>query len=310
MLIVANPIYDVVFKALMEDIEIARGILSALIGMNIIELRLLPQEHVHKNQESGELIALRMDFCALIENDKGECYQVIIELQKAKVGTTALRFRHYLASRYLALEEVQAEGETQLIALPVISIYLLGYCLDEALPMAIKVQRDYCDAVTGRKIKKPAKHEFIEQLTHDAFFIQIPKIKGQMGTEMERVLSVFDQNRIVKGDAHRLEIDEKVVNTTPLLAKVFRKLNRLQESPEMNKIMTLEDIYLFEQQEMQREMRKEVEHERRLRIAAEERAEQRIQDAEKQKKDAEKQKADAEKEIERLRKLLDKKDGC
>ena len=211
MLIVANPIYDSVFKALMEDVEIARGILSALIGMEILDLRFIPQEHVRKDRESGDLVAMRMDFCAVVESDEGENFQVIIELQKAKISSTPLRFRHYLANRYTTLEEINVAGENRLAALPIISIYMLGYILDENLPMATKVERRYRNAATGDVVKNVAANEFIEQLTHDAFFIQIPKIKGRMGTDMERVLCVFDQHRKLKDDTHRLEFDEKVV---------------------------------------------------------------------------------------------------
>jgi hypothetical protein len=41
---IANPIYDVVFKFLMEDSRAAKSLLSALIQQEIIELDFLPQE--------------------------------------------------------------------------------------------------------------------------------------------------------------------------------------------------------------------------------------------------------------------------
>jgi len=37
--LIANPIYDGVFKALMEDLEIARGFLSVVLGLVIESLR-------------------------------------------------------------------------------------------------------------------------------------------------------------------------------------------------------------------------------------------------------------------------------
>ena len=36
MIYIANPIYDVVFKYLMEDARIARTILSALLKKNVV----------------------------------------------------------------------------------------------------------------------------------------------------------------------------------------------------------------------------------------------------------------------------------
>ena len=41
---IANPIYDVVFKYLMEDHKVAKIILSTLTQLNIVSLELLPQE--------------------------------------------------------------------------------------------------------------------------------------------------------------------------------------------------------------------------------------------------------------------------
>ncbi|AEE51875.1 hypothetical protein [Haliscomenobacter hydrossis] len=45
-MLVANPIYDVVFKFLLEDAKIAKLLLSSIIGEAIEELAFLPQEFV------------------------------------------------------------------------------------------------------------------------------------------------------------------------------------------------------------------------------------------------------------------------
>jgi len=47
---VANPIYDTVFKYLMEDTEIARRLLSKIIGEEIIKIEVRPQEHTYKTE--------------------------------------------------------------------------------------------------------------------------------------------------------------------------------------------------------------------------------------------------------------------
>jgi hypothetical protein len=43
---IANPIYDVIFKYLMENTDIAKDILSAILGETIISLEMKPQELV------------------------------------------------------------------------------------------------------------------------------------------------------------------------------------------------------------------------------------------------------------------------
>jgi hypothetical protein len=304
MLIIANPIYDSVFKSLMEDVETARGIVAALIGRQVVGLQIIPQEHVRRDSDSGDMVVFRMDFCATIQTAPGERIQVIIELQKANLGGNALRFRHYLAHRYQTtdLQEVSVGGKTRQrqVCLPIISVYLLGYLLEEAYPMAVSVKRGYFDAVTGEALHAVSRNDFIEQLTHDAFFIQIPKIHGQMGTELERVLLVFDQHRVVEGDIHRLEFDEEWVQGDPLMARILRALNRLQENPEMEKLMTLEDIYLFEQRELAEEAewaREELRAQRKQ-----------LEEEQKRREEEQKRREEAEREIQRLRKLLDERE--
>ena len=116
---IANPIYDVVFKYLMEDSKLAKLMLSSIIGEEILELEFLTQEFagefqqkrrkLRTEEERKELMALnieerfsltvyRLDFSAKIKTSEGK-KQVIIELQKAKYPTDIMRFRNYLASQ-------------------------------------------------------------------------------------------------------------------------------------------------------------------------------------------------------------------
>jgi hypothetical protein len=43
-MLIANPIYDVVFKYMMEDMDIAKGLLSAILKEEIVSLEVRPQE--------------------------------------------------------------------------------------------------------------------------------------------------------------------------------------------------------------------------------------------------------------------------
>lgn len=269
MILCANPIYDSVFKALMSVPEVARGIISCLIGKKVLDLKLIPQEHVRKDAESGNLLVLRMDFCAIVETTEGDFQQVIIELQKAKIGHNPLRFRQYLANRYQAVEESFVNGVSRYETLPIVGIYLLGYLLDRALPTVIHVKRHYYDADSGEKVKAGLSHDFIEKLTHDSFFIQIPKITEELETKLHEILFIFYPGNVKSDDPHRIEIDDSVVKSGTLLARIVTELNRLQENPEMDTMMTYEDIHLFEQREAATDAMQELEAERKLRVEAE-----------------------------------------
>jgi len=80
---IANPIYDVVFKYLMEDNRIAKLMVSSIIGEEIDELTFLPQEFVRdiegadkanslcKNSTKMGLTVYRLDFSAKIKTVDG-----------------------------------------------------------------------------------------------------------------------------------------------------------------------------------------------------------------------------------------------
>ena len=87
--LIANPIYDGVFKALMEDLEIARGFLSVVLGLVIESLRFTSRETTSVPPGiAGDVPGitasctsiLRLDFCAVIRTSDGGQAQVIIEL--------------------------------------------------------------------------------------------------------------------------------------------------------------------------------------------------------------------------------------
>ena len=50
---IANPIYDIVFKYLLEDLDIAKGILSTILNVEIAELTVQPQETTAETDQDG-----------------------------------------------------------------------------------------------------------------------------------------------------------------------------------------------------------------------------------------------------------------
>jgi hypothetical protein len=69
MVQIANPIYDVVFKYLMNDEKVAKLLLSAIIGKEVVSLEFRPTEHHFPVGEM--LMVLRMDFSARILDENG-----------------------------------------------------------------------------------------------------------------------------------------------------------------------------------------------------------------------------------------------
>lgn len=258
-MLIANPIYDVVFKYLMEDSKIAKILLSSIIGENITKLSFLPQEFtteinsssISKAPRTG-LTVYRLDFSAQIQTPEGQ-KQVIIELQKAKFPTDIIRFRRYLGEQFNDPRNIVSKKinkRVRKIGIPIISIYFLGHRLDHTTASAIKVSRQYQDLITNEIIE--TRESFIESLTLDSYVIQIPYLTQQRRNELEILLSVFDQSKATDVEHHILNVNE---NEFPEKYRaIIRKLQQAIQSPEIKKQMQLEDGIIDELQDMDREI--------------------------------------------------------
>jgi hypothetical protein len=236
-MIIANPIYDVVFKYLLEDAEIARELLSTILGVNIVELNVKPQETIVKD-DSGEIKIFHLDFKAIISTNNGVQKTVLIELQKAKKSHDILRFRRYLGDNYSKEEiRVNAEGETEGYAIEIITIYILGFKLVGVEVPVLKVSRSFTDAITQEVVS--ADNEFITKLTHESFTIQIPRLRHDQRSKLEEVLEVFSQDNI-SDDLHNLVYSSESKN--PLVKKIVKRLSKAASDEKIKRTMDAEDM--------------------------------------------------------------------
>ncbi len=300
---IANPIYDVVFKYLMEDKDVAILILSEILQQNVVDLEFKPQEAIGKVGEPHLFTIYRMDFSAKIQLPNQQFKQVLIEIQKAKFHTDILRFRNYLGMQYSNKENAvveQSEGKEIKHALPIHSIYFLGHRLDHIQTPIVQVKRAYWDGITGEPILQ--REEFIESLTHDSIVIQIPQLRKEMRTDLERLLSVFDQSYVVSHDKHILDIDDEKIPDK--FRKVVRRLIQANSEEQVRQNMNLEDEYLEDLQAQERQVlkakeetaqaKRQTEQERQRAEQADQRAEEEKQRAEQEKQRAEQEKQRAE----------------
>jgi len=257
MVIIANPIYDVVFKYLMANLDVARGVISTIIDEEIVVLDFKAQEHTYKLKQADmekiktrgeidvkELTYFHLDFIARIKVKSGGYKNVSIELQKTNLPPNIMRFRRYLGEQYKKEDEVEDEdGNVTREGLPIITIYFLGYTISETLPGVIKVNRDYIDVLGGGK-KIEERSEFIECLTHDSYVIQIPLLHVEMKSELERVLSVFQQENFID-ETIRLKRYEYEVSSD-LLGLILKQLQKAAGDSELHKQIEDEEDALQE----------------------------------------------------------------
>jgi len=291
---IANPIYDVVFKYLLEDKKVAKLLLEAILEKEIIDLELKPQEYTRK-REDNTLTVYRIDFKAKIKLNDGKTKVVLIELQKAKFYTDLMRFRRYLGRQYSNEDNTikDKEGEIKEV-LPIITIYFIAYSLDELKDIPIiYVKREYIDKSTNKIINKTS--EFIEALTHDSIVIQIEAIKNKKRkNQLEKILSIFDTIK-----SHTISINED--NYPKEYKPIIRRLIKAIADEDVEMEMEYEDYILEdikrEQRRAEEEQKKRIE-EQKKRIEEQKKrieAEKRAKEEEQKRKDAEKRVVEAEK---------------
>ncbi len=255
---IANPIYDVVFKYLMEDAKIAKLLISSIIGEKILSLDFRPQEYTADIDKGGNnriidtLTVYRLDFAATIKTADG-LKQVLIEIQKAKFATDIMRFRGYLGGQYSNINNTEVasiNNFSRRIGIPLIGIYFLGHKLDHTDASVIGVNRTYTDLITGQQLT--TKESFIESLTHDSYVIQIPNLKQKRRNDLEKLLSIFDQSTSVDPEHHILNIkeDDFPKQHRPLI----RRLQSAVLEPELRKKMEIEDSILLNIEDIQRDL--------------------------------------------------------
>ncbi|MEA2013216.1 MAG: hypothetical protein U9O87_09125 [Verrucomicrobiota bacterium] len=242
---IANPIYDVVFKYLLDDNKIAKKLLSLIIGKEIEELELKPTEFRNDLKEKT-LTVYRLDFAAKVRLEDGSETNVIIEIQKAKFPTDIMRFRKYLGGQYVSEDNSYIKDDRKK-ARPILSIYFLGHSLKNVSVPVIKVERKYYDNTTGQELTQ--KEEFIESLTHDSFVIQIPALREQRRNKLEKVLSIFDQGSN-KGVKHFLNFNDE--DYPDEYKEVIRRLLKAAAEPKVRQTMDIEDDILAELEDLER----------------------------------------------------------
>ena len=242
MTIIANPIYDVVFKFMMEDNKVAKLLLSALLQKEIFSLEM--RQHEYTAMQQSRISLFRIDFSANVRDSDGTERLILIELQKTWLKTETLRFRQYLGTQYLNKDNMKGRQENpDNYGLPIVSIYILGHQLGDLTEPVVYVSRHYLD-YDSNPIIKGVPDPFIESLTHDSIIVQIPFLKGRMRNRLERLLNIFDQDYRLKNNEHLLEIDEEKFQ--PDEQVVVTRLLKAAASPDVIRAMEVEDEILSE----------------------------------------------------------------
>ena len=287
---IANPIYDVVFKYLMEDSKVAKIFLSSLTSMNIVSLEFLPQELSGANKDTDRTIPIsiyRLDFAAKVKQKDGREKLIIIEVQKARSLSESMRFRKYLGKQYMNSEQYyihKEKGKETKIGLPILSIYLLG----ESLPfledhpvLYIKNKLVPRYAETALDIRQ---QPYLQSLYHEGIIVNISALKKRRRDELEILLSIFDQSNT--SDNKNLHIMNVRVEDFPeKFRPIILRLQGAAKTDEVRNTMEVEDDFFNELKEYEERVQ---------------RAESQKEEAFRQKEEAFRQKEEAFRQKEKL----------
>ena len=239
---VANPIYDSVFKYIMEDERIAKTMLSALLKKEVVHVTVRP--HEYSNTTRDTLSMFRIDFAATVREREGDVEKdrvVLIELQKTWLNTETLRFRQYLGAQYSNKNNIR-EADEKGFAYPMVAVYLLGHRVGNINEPIVYVNHDVFD-YNGNIVKEGSEEPFVESLTHNSIIVQIPLLHGNVNNRLEKVLSVFDQTQVEGNTQQVLKIDEDKYADDNDMLYVLHKLTAAAANSEMRQDMNVEDEY-------------------------------------------------------------------
>ena len=241
MITVVNPIYDCVFKFLMEDERIAKTLLSALLKKEVVSVEV--RRHEHTNSTRNDISMFRIDFAARVKDEEGKEKLMLVELQKTWVETETLRFRQYLAVQYNSQENMlEAEDGERQYAIPMVAVYLLGHRVGNLNDPVLYVNHDTYN-YDGKKVKEGTEDPFIGSLTHDSIIVQLPLLKGKVQNHLEKVLSVFDQIHRQPGDKQYVNLDESKYEGDEEMMRIIHRLTAATVTADVRADMLVEDEF-------------------------------------------------------------------
>lgn len=240
MVNVANPIYDAVFKYLMEDARIAKTIISALLKREVAEVSV--RKHEYTNGTRDKISMFRIDFGAQVRQDDGSLKLILIELQKTWLETETLRFRQYLGTQYADPDNILKEKDSEGYGIPMITVYLLGHRVGDIEEPVLYVNHKSYD-YNDNEVTKGMPDPFVESLVHDSIIVQIPLLRGQINNRLERVLSFFDQSHKDKYNRQILNINEELYSEDEEMNLILHRLLSAASDAKVRQDMNVEEEF-------------------------------------------------------------------
>ena len=226
MIYVANPLYDAVFKYLMEDERIAKTILSALLKKKVLDVKM--RRHEYTNINRVDVSMYRVDFAATVVDEEEKPHLMLIELQKTwllvqipllhgKVNNKLEKVLSFFDQTHTAdnkkvirIDETQIEGDEDMDH---IVRRLQAAAADPDMRNQMNVEDEYFKELEARDTEIMEKDATIQQL--DA------TVKEKNAAIEEQNSTIKEQNSMLKatiqgllGNGMSLEAVSKMLGKT------------------------------------------------------------------------------------------------
>ena len=250
MIQIANPIYDSVFKYMMQNKKVCMILLGALLNVDIVEVDIVRNELIRANLKGFGI--LRLDFLAKVKKDDNSFEMVSIEVQKAEKDTEIVRFRRYLSRLYdteayetkTVKKKNRKDEEIDVIVetpIHIVAIYFLGHPLKDVTEPVVYYTPKAINAV-GEPVKNVDLNPFFKYMSHETIVVQIPYLRKNARSRVEEFLEIFDQSNVVPNNVHCLMLDN-LDNKPEGYNLVVRQLASAIADREVKMAMSIEDEY-------------------------------------------------------------------
>jgi len=305
-MLILNPLYDWAFKYLLDNNELARKFVSAILCRNVthletrnIELPLLKE---------GNPFYTRFDFKAIVEAD-GRTEEVLIELQKYRSPDPVGRFRTYLGESYMREESyTEADGTRKRASLPLIAVYILGYSPAEFRVPHVVARPVLYDGIDGTVLEMESRT--VGLLTHTSHFLLAVPPAGYVwrGSRQEAVLRLFRQKLDSEESNTIYELEEDPQDEVARELAAYLNLGTRQEDI-VRRLKAEEEYYasVVELEAALEESKRREEEERRQREESERReaeASRREAEERRQREESERREADSRRRMVEVARML------
>ena len=291
-MLILNPLYDWAFKYLLDNNDLAKKFLSAMLKIDIIHLETRNIELPYLKE--GNPFVSRFDFKAIIQSAK-DTQEVLIEIQKYRNPDPINRFRMYLGESYGKAETYRdQQGNEKTEHLPLIAMYILGYCPQEFdRPYIISRSKVY-DGLSEEEIN--LQSPIIKLLTHTSYYItSTPPANYKWGnSKQEAIIRLFQQKyrKEAKNTIYELKEDPK----DELAREIAKYLNRGTLQEEVVKQLRAEEEYYESIVDLEFALEREKQQKEEERRQKEE-AKKREEEERRQKEEAKKREEEAKRKL-------------